>query len=497
MIQNKMIIGYTTGVYDLFHIGHLNLLKNAKGICDKLIVGVTVDELVQYKGKKAMIPFEDRIEIVRSCKYVDAAVPQYDMDKLRACKELGASMLFVGDDWYGTEKWRRYEEEFAREGIKIVYFPYTKGISSTKITDALKQVRGWSNDYSLKDDYEFCMSSYLAFRYIIDDKRNFRSFLHHRTYSLIPLADRKLVSDVHDIEQILTNQFKSLKGKRLGLLLSGGMDSASLASYMKGQDAYTFRFLGGEYQKQELSRAENFARINNMTLHYVDIEWDMIQGCLSTVMECKGAPVHSIEPQVYLAARQAKEDGIELMVIGDAADYVFGGMDGLYAKDWNYDEFKNRYIYVDPKEILVNPVDMNFAFEKYRQGDKIDFMALMHEYTDIESYASYENAFHAAEMPFVDPYEVMIMAEELDLKRIRNGDSKYLIRDLFRIKYPDTPIPEKHPMPRPVDEYFKDWEGPKRAEFRKNIDINKYTGNQKWLLYCLERFLTDFCDRGY
>ena len=78
-----MVIGYTTGVYDLFHIGHLNLLKNAKGMCDKLIVGVTVDELVQYKGKNAMIPFEDRIEIVRSCKYVDAAVPQYDMDKLK------------------------------------------------------------------------------------------------------------------------------------------------------------------------------------------------------------------------------------------------------------------------------------------------------------------------------------------------------------------------------------------------------------------------------
>lgn len=136
-----MIIGYTTGVYDLFHVGHLNLLKNAKGMCDKLIVGVTVDELVQYKGKKAMIPFEDRIEIVRSCKYVDAAVPQYDMDKLKACKELGASMLFVGDDWYGTEKWRHYEQEFAKEGIRIIYFPYTRGVSSTIITEALNQLR--------------------------------------------------------------------------------------------------------------------------------------------------------------------------------------------------------------------------------------------------------------------------------------------------------------------------------------------------------------------
>ena len=136
-----MVIGYTTGVYDLFHIGHLNLLKNAKGMCDKLIVGVTVDELVAYKGKQTMIPFEDRIELVRSCKYVDAAVPQYDMDKLTACKKLGATFLFVGDDWYGTEKWQKYEDEFAMEGIKIVYFPYTKGISSTKINEALNAVR--------------------------------------------------------------------------------------------------------------------------------------------------------------------------------------------------------------------------------------------------------------------------------------------------------------------------------------------------------------------
>lgn len=144
-----MTIGYTTGVFDLFHIGHLTLLKNAKGMCDKLIVGVTVDELVTYKGKRAMIPFEDRIEIVRSIKYVDAAVPQYDMDKLAACKKLGASILFVGDDWYGTEKWQQYEKNFAEAGIRIVYFPYTKGVSSTLISQTLAQVRD-NPDTSIK-----------------------------------------------------------------------------------------------------------------------------------------------------------------------------------------------------------------------------------------------------------------------------------------------------------------------------------------------------------
>lgn len=136
-----MVIGYTAGVFDLFHIGHLTLLKNAKGLCDKLIVGVTVDELVTYKGKNPMIPFSDRIEIVRNIKCVDAAVPQYDMDKLTMCKKLGATILFVGDDWYGTDKWKEYEKNFAEAGIRIVYFPYTHGVSSTKITEALTAVR--------------------------------------------------------------------------------------------------------------------------------------------------------------------------------------------------------------------------------------------------------------------------------------------------------------------------------------------------------------------
>ncbi|MGO5334487.1 adenylyltransferase/cytidyltransferase family protein [Enterococcus cecorum] len=141
-MEKNLVIGYTTGVFDLFHIGHLNLLKNAKAMCDKLVVGVTVDELVLYKGKRAVIPFEERIEIVRSIRYVDAVLPQYDMDKLSVCQKIGASILFVGDDWYGSPKWKKYEEEFFKNNIKIMYFPYTKGTSSTLINETLLKLRG-------------------------------------------------------------------------------------------------------------------------------------------------------------------------------------------------------------------------------------------------------------------------------------------------------------------------------------------------------------------
>ncbi len=136
-----MIIGYTAGVFDLFHIGHLNLLRNAKGLCDRLIVGVSTDELVKYKGKTPVIPFVDRIEIIRSLRCVDAVVPQENMDKLQMCKKLNASVMFVGDDWYKSDRWKEYEEEFAREGIKIVYFPYTRNVSSTQISKALTYLR--------------------------------------------------------------------------------------------------------------------------------------------------------------------------------------------------------------------------------------------------------------------------------------------------------------------------------------------------------------------
>lgn len=136
-----MIIGYTTGVYDLFHIGHLNLLKNAKGLCDKLIVGVTVDELVAYKHKKAVIPFEERIEIVRNIKCVDAAIPQNTIDKFEAWEKLHYDVLFVGDDWYATSSWKKMEEELKQVGVRIIYFPYTKTTSSTVIRNTLIKLR--------------------------------------------------------------------------------------------------------------------------------------------------------------------------------------------------------------------------------------------------------------------------------------------------------------------------------------------------------------------
>jgi len=140
-MSSKMVLGYTSGVYDLFHIGHLNLLKNAKGLCDKLIVGVSVDKLVEYKHKHPVIPFEERIEIVRSCKYVDAAIPQEELDKYKMWEKLHFDVLFVGDDWFNSPSWKEMEEKFNKVGVQVVYFPYTKGTSSTLLNETLKKIR--------------------------------------------------------------------------------------------------------------------------------------------------------------------------------------------------------------------------------------------------------------------------------------------------------------------------------------------------------------------
>jgi glycerol-3-phosphate cytidylyltransferase len=129
--------GYTTGVFDLFHVGHLNILKKAKEKCQYLIVGVTTDELVSYKGKTAIIPHNERMAIVESIRYVDKVITQDNMDKRSAWEKYKFDVMFVGSDWKGTDKWNTIEAEFKEIGVDVIYFPYTLHTSSTKLREVL------------------------------------------------------------------------------------------------------------------------------------------------------------------------------------------------------------------------------------------------------------------------------------------------------------------------------------------------------------------------
>lgn len=131
-MNKKYKIGYTTGVFDMFHIGHLNILKTAKEQCEYLIVGVSKDELVQEtKNKTPIIPYSERIEIIKSIKYVDEVVPQINKDKMAAYEKYKFDVMFVGDDWKGSELFSKCEQKLNEKGSSVVYIPYTKSTSST------------------------------------------------------------------------------------------------------------------------------------------------------------------------------------------------------------------------------------------------------------------------------------------------------------------------------------------------------------------------------
>ena len=143
----KYAIGYTTGVFDMFHIGHLNVLKNAKQYCDKLIVGVSTDELVmEYKKQKPIIPYKERIEIIKAIKFVDEVVPQTSMDKMEAWHRLHYNVLLHGDDWKGSSMYNSIEQELEAVNVKVIYLPHTTGTSSTMLREMIEHtIKSYKN----------------------------------------------------------------------------------------------------------------------------------------------------------------------------------------------------------------------------------------------------------------------------------------------------------------------------------------------------------------
>ncbi len=138
-----MKIGYTTGIFDLFHKGHVNFLKAAKSFCDFLIVGATTDELSEQEKKQTpIINLEDRIAVLSACKYVDLAIPHNNSDKIRAWNKIKFDVLIIGDDWYDSESYNMFEKQLKEKGVKVIYVPYTKGVSVTILRERISQGKG-------------------------------------------------------------------------------------------------------------------------------------------------------------------------------------------------------------------------------------------------------------------------------------------------------------------------------------------------------------------
>ena len=338
-------------------------------------------------------------------------------------------------------------------------------------------------------DKDFCMSSFLMYRYIYKDGISFDETI---TPSLFDTSSvkRNPVKNSADLDALIKNVIEStLKKGKVALMLSGGIDSAILAKYLpEGTKAFTLKCIA-DGAEDETQRAAVYAKECRLDHEIIEVTWDDYEIFAPELMLHKGAPIHSIEPQIYKAAKTAKAQGIDYLLFGENADIIYGGMDGLLKKDWSFDEFVDRYSYVDPEKVLVQGKKYLDPFEEFRKNENmIDFVGFINKHFYREACGSYTNSCGTAQIEYVSPYTVSYLDADLDLERIRSGDTKYIVRELYRKLYPNLEWAPKLPMPRPVGQWLKNWSGPDRSEFIKGC-ADGLSANQRWMLYSLEKFL--------
>lgn len=338
-------------------------------------------------------------------------------------------------------------------------------------------------------DKNYCMNSFLMFRSIWDQEHRFRDDLIPRFFE--ENDDRTLIRDSFELEAILRKEVeRTCRETKAAIALSGGIDSAILARFMpEGSIAYTFRcVVPGIQVTDETPMAAEFAKRCGLEHRIVEISWEDMERYAPELMLDKGAPIHSIEVQIYKAALQAKRDGFDTLIFGESADINYGGMDGLLAKDWTVPEFIERYSYVLPYRALRQPQIITEPFIRYSKDGYIDAHEFVRHIFYVEAMGTYTHSTGYAGVKLSAPFSKTYMGIPMDYQRIRNGESKYLVKEIFSRLYPDMQIPEKIPMPRPVNEWMKDWKGPTRDEFWPHCS-DKMSGDQKWMVYALEKFL--------
>lgn len=333
------------------------------------------------------------------------------------------------------------------------------------------------------------MSSWLMFRTIVDNSKCFVERI--KDFHVLPPKNRVPIHNAEELHDALRRGIeKFCGGKPVALALSGGIDSAILAKMMpKGSVAYTFRcVVPGIDVIDESPQAARYAAECGLEHRIVEIYWEDMVKMSKTLMRHKGSPCHSIEVQIYKACLQAHDDGFDKMIYGESADIVYGGMNGLLSKDRTVGDIIDRYSYVLPYKVLRDPMMITVPYTKWEKDGYVDVHRFLNDTMYEEAINSYEDACATAGVELFMPYSKTYLNAELDYDRIRSGDNKYIVREVYKRLYPGWDVPAKTPMPRPLNEWMRDWQGPIRQEFWPHCTV-EMTGDQKWYVYALERFL--------
>lgn len=336
-------------------------------------------------------------------------------------------------------------------------------------------------------DPVYCASSFFQFRMVEDAGHIFAPGIYPRRFE-IP-GGRTPVHDSIELEGALRNAVdSSLESGKCALMLSSGIDSAILAKMMpEGSKAYTLRCCAPG-AVDETGQAKLYADICRLDHEIIDITWDDYARYTPSLLMHMGQPIHSIEPQIHKAALTAKAAGFDTLIFGETADIIYGGHSIQLCREFGLDEYIEYHNFIDPREVLKDGVIIREPYERHFVDGRMDVYAFLNDIHLRQSPNSYVDACSLAGIKFAAPYLTTELAVPLDLDRIRAGENKYLVREVFHRLYPDMGQPKKLPMPRALAQWMADWPGASRPEFWPGVGRDM-TPDQKWYIYITEMFM--------
>ncbi|MEJ2688665.1 MAG: asparagine synthase C-terminal domain-containing protein [Deltaproteobacteria bacterium] len=336
----------------------------------------------------------------------------------------------------------------------------------------------------------FCISSYLAFRYVVDPDQSWLPDVRP-TYPKVEESQQVAVGSAKEILASLRDTIGRREShEKTGIFLSGGIDSAIIAALLPvGTKAYTINFIA-DSGAREINFSRKYAEVHGLDLTSIDVTWQDYVNYEEHLMASKKAPLHPVEVALFKAAQKAHQDGLTSVFVGNGADSTFGGMDKLLSREWTFEEFVERYTFINPEKILEDPVDLRSVYRRYRTSTGVDVLSFLKYVHGAGIIQAFNNSVHAAGIELIEPFEKMKLKGHLDIERIRGGEPKYYLVELFRRLYPDIDPPRKIPFARPMDEWLSDYAGPTANVFKDDLDMSGFSGDQKYLIRSLDGFLS-------